>query len=102
MPGSWLLDVHTMPAFMQSSKLHLSLFQSEVSWRFGLEEAAAQNLFFREAANSLSPVEYRLFVTMRSDGQQTVYGPIVVGRTYQTPGRVLREEEDELGADCAG
>ena len=91
-----------MPAFMQSSKLHLSVFRSEVSWRFGLEEAEAGNLFFREVANFFCPVEYRLVVTMRSNGQQTVFSPIVVGRTYQTPGRVLREEEDELGAGCAG
>ena len=91
-----------MPAFMQSSKLHLSVFRSEVSWRFGLEEEEAGNLFFREVANFFCPVEYRLFVKVRSHGQRRVYGPIVVGRTYQTPGRVLREEEEEFGDFCSG
>ena len=100
LPGSWLLAVDTMPAFMQSSKLHLSLFQTEVAWRSGLEHAATQHLFMREAANFFSPLEYRLFTTvLNSNGSKTVFSPIVVGRTYQAPGSILREEEGEPGQD---
>ena len=59
LPGSWLLERRTMPAFMRSSKLHLALFRARVALRFAMPLTDLNQLFLREAID-FSPMGYRI------------------------------------------